>query len=584
MNNLIVKIGGVILIILSFLNSLNAQVQVSVQDIINDMYLPSDACTHGTEAMSWGCANAIVDANGECPRRNNKGEWFKAMTVWGQAYIPREGSTAVNTRLQIRNIVTKQLYKSGNWHTVQTGQPQGAAYVENFAGNANKGANARDESVNGGGVSVIVGVGEWSGYNYHFWPEGSRASVNIDSVVGVYTSCEARLIIDNPNKPDDRNQCKNLLAIGGDWWLNLTTGFLPDWSANSGFGGGRAKFATTEWQSYNMCILDSAAIRANPPISKIVIKSVTKVSLKQHEVNITSGIPTKLDFEIFPSTATNKYVAWKSSKPSVATIDQYGVVTGITAGVTTIFVISDFDNSIKDSCSIDVSSSEFTLVNIGNVDDGLRYTGGGYYWNSTGSINNDMYYVLGDQVCTASYTFVGTGVAVVGNKIAHPIGNKFIIKVDGDSIAGGFTNSPVDSIDIVLGSVKGLPLGTHTVVFATLGGQHNPWSGPDPKGVITGLDALYIYGNVTAINTIAYNSQFVVYPNPVTNGVLTIQMKELIRDVSIKIFNLSGQLIYSDLINNNKTIQLENNIFKSGTYLLKISNSEINEVRKIVVK
>jgi len=98
------------------------------------------------------------------------------------------------------------------------------------------------------------------------------------------------------------------------------------------------------------------------------------------------------------------------------------------------------------------------------------------------------------------------------------------------------------------------------------------------------LDALYIYGNVTAINTIAYNSQFVVYPNPVTNGVLTIQMKELIRDVSIKIFNLSGQLIYSDLINNNKTIQLENNIFKSGTYLLKISNSEINEVRKIVVK
>lgn len=79
-------------------------------------------------------------------------------------------------------------------------------------------------------------------------------------------------------------------------------------------------------------------------------------------------------------------------------------------------------------------------------------------------------------------------------------------------------------------------------------------------------------------------AQFVVYPNPVTNGVLTIQMKELIRDVSIKIFNLSGQLIYSDLININKTIQLGNNIFKSGTYLLKISNSEINEVTKIVVK
>lgn len=55
--------------------------------------------------------------------------------------------------------------------------------------------------------------------------------------------------------------------MGGDWWLNLHTGWLPDWSANSGIGNGRSKWVTTDWQSFNMCTLMPEQISATPPIS-----------------------------------------------------------------------------------------------------------------------------------------------------------------------------------------------------------------------------------------------------------------------------------------------------------------------------
>jgi len=243
--------------------------QNCAQAIINDMTLPCDACAHGTEGLSWGgkCRGNPGFSGVTVPAKNFKGEWWHAMTSLGQVYIPCEGSSATNTRCQIRNVTTKFLKKDGKWYTVQSGAFGGAAYLENFADNKNIDAGARDESANGGGLSVVVGIGPWSGYNYHFYPSG-RAVVDISNIVGIYTSCEARLILDDPKKPDDRPSCKNILNMGADWWLNETTGWLPDWSANSGIAGGRSKWVTAEWQTFSMCTLEPDKILINPPCGK----------------------------------------------------------------------------------------------------------------------------------------------------------------------------------------------------------------------------------------------------------------------------------------------------------------------------
>jgi hypothetical protein len=262
--------------------------QNSPQLIVDDMTLPPDAALHGVPGYySW--ASGAANGQNPVPDKNNQGEWFHAMTGWGQVYIPVQGSPAVNTRCQIRNLVSELLMMEGEWKVVQSAGPQGAAFVEDFAGNASIDAGIRDESDNGGGISVLAGVGLWAGYNFHYWPFGSRAEVNVDSVIGVFTTCEARLIVDDPSLPDDRAICKNILQMGADWWLNLTTGWLPDWSANSGIGNGRAKWVTTEWQSFNFCSLSPDEILANPPI---FTSSLKEDYFTVNQINISPN-PTK---------------------------------------------------------------------------------------------------------------------------------------------------------------------------------------------------------------------------------------------------------------------------------------------------
>ncbi len=241
----------------------------SIQVIIDDMTLAGDACGHGTEAMDWGCGGINPHyAGATVPNKNNKGNWWQAMTNWGQVYIKRGASQAsTNTRVQIRNLTTKFLNSHDSiWQTVQSGTFGGAAYVEDFKDNSNKGADIRDESGNQGGLSMIVGEGNYAGYNYHFYTNG-RAQVDVNTIIGVFTTAEMRLIKADTNGTDDRDQSKYIAGIGADWWLNTSTGWLPDWSANSGIGGGRWKYITNEWQSFNFTSQTQAQTLANPPIA-----------------------------------------------------------------------------------------------------------------------------------------------------------------------------------------------------------------------------------------------------------------------------------------------------------------------------
>lgn len=266
-NKINIFVTVALMIIISQPNNLLAQKKCT-QTIIDDMSLPGDAPLHGTDTMIWGMGNALIE-NRPVPAKNYKGQYFTAMTNWGQVYIPRKGSKATNTRCQIRNVTTKLLLRNGTWQELQSGNPAGAAFVENFSNNISKQANIREETLNGGGISVIIGIKDYAGYNFHFWSASpTRIDIDTSTIVAVYTFCEARLIIDDPKKADDRVNCKNILMMGGDWWLNKTTGWEPDWSANSGIAGGRSKWVTSKWQTFNMCTLPPDEIRKNPPCGK----------------------------------------------------------------------------------------------------------------------------------------------------------------------------------------------------------------------------------------------------------------------------------------------------------------------------
>jgi uncharacterized protein YjdB len=51
----------------------------------------------------------------------------------------------------------------------------------------------------------------------------------------------------------------------------------------------------------------------------------------------------------------NRNVAWRSSNPYIATVDAYGLVTGIAPGTTTIIATSLADPSMTGSATVTVA-------------------------------------------------------------------------------------------------------------------------------------------------------------------------------------------------------------------------------------
>lgn len=227
----------------------------SIELIAQDMKLRHEAKLHGLPRhFDWF----------KGPRLNlglNPGE-FKAMNAWGQVYEAAAGSPATNTRVQLRNMAAYYLSASdGKWHLLHGSvSVEGDAYAEDFSDNVNAPADVRPEA--SGGVSVTVG----NGMNYHFWPEGDRALLPpVGDIAGVFATLQARLIVDDLNAPDDRQNARLLVGIGADYWRDENAQWAEDYANNDDIGIGRHRYVKTGWQSYNMTTMSLEDLRESPP-------------------------------------------------------------------------------------------------------------------------------------------------------------------------------------------------------------------------------------------------------------------------------------------------------------------------------
>ena len=82
-------------------------------------------------------------------------------------------------------------------------------------------------------------------------------------------------------------------------------------------------------------------------------KEVTGVTLNKSSLNLGVGGSEVLSATVLPVDATNKQVTWLSSTPSIATVSQSGVVTGVKEGTTQISVITA-EGSKTAICSVTV--------------------------------------------------------------------------------------------------------------------------------------------------------------------------------------------------------------------------------------
>lgn len=233
-------------------STITTDIPNSIEIIINDMKLPHEGRPHGVPtSYDWALRPRLGMGN-------NPGT-FRAMVAWGQVFEDLNGNPAANTRVQIRDIKAYMLSKGDNqWHLLQNSHlVEGGAFREDFVDDISKPADIRYEE--DGSISVTAG----GGYNFHFWTP-ARTSIDPNDIAGIFTTVQARLVINNPSQADDRSQARYLLDMGGDYWLDLSAQW-DNWETNGDIGIGRFKYVTTEWQSFNMITLSEEEIRQNPP-------------------------------------------------------------------------------------------------------------------------------------------------------------------------------------------------------------------------------------------------------------------------------------------------------------------------------
>jgi hypothetical protein len=84
--------------------------------------------------------------------------------------------------------------------------------------------------------------------------------IDPSDLAGIFTTVQARMVVDQPTAPDDRAKAKYVLQMGGDY-----RAAPDDVGSTNEIGGGRYKYVRTEWRAFNFITMSADAIRASPP-------------------------------------------------------------------------------------------------------------------------------------------------------------------------------------------------------------------------------------------------------------------------------------------------------------------------------
>ena len=93
--------------------------------------------------------------------------------------------------------------------------------------------------------------------------------------------------------------------------------------------------------------------------------TVKKIIVNNEEIKINKGRSTEVVAIVLPGTVTNREVTWETADESIATVDENGMIYGVSAGTTSIVATSVSDPEVQET--IDVTINESTVNNTNNI-------------------------------------------------------------------------------------------------------------------------------------------------------------------------------------------------------------------------
>ena len=151
----------------------------------------------------------------------------------------------------------------------------------------------------------------------------------------------------------------------------------------TGIAQGNATITATAEASNSTTVSTTFAISVNPV-------SVTSVSLDTNSATVKISKTLTLVAIVSPANATNKNVTWTSSNTSVATVNNSGVVTGVSAG-TSVITVKTVDGNKTATCTVSVSASSEETFTISYTDLPTTYQTGSTVYTASSGIKFQAY-------------------------------------------------------------------------------------------------------------------------------------------------------------------------------------------------
>ena len=98
------------------------------------------------------------------------------------------------------------------------------------------------------------------------------------------------------------------------------------------------------------------------------IHKVRMIFLSVEEADIKMGETLSISADVYPAMATDKSVTWSSSNNGIASVDEYGNVTGLAPGYTIITCSANDGSGVETSCIITVSLPVIKEITLSQTD------------------------------------------------------------------------------------------------------------------------------------------------------------------------------------------------------------------------
>lgn len=139
--------------------------------------------------------------------------------------------------------------------------------------------------------------------------------------------------------------------------------------------------------------------------------AVTGVTLNKTTLALTAGASETLTATLAPDNATNKNVTWTSDNTAVATVDNAGAVTALTAGTATITVTTT-DGSKTATCAVTVTAVAKTAQTISGLSNITKIMGDADF-NLAATASSGL---------SVTYASSNTSVATISGSTVHIVG------------------------------------------------------------------------------------------------------------------------------------------------------------------